>query len=56
MSYVFIIKLCEKQNKTLILSHINEQPRKTLEKAKLVDKVLFAENIDSALEMAENQK
>ena len=51
-----IIKVCEKQNKTLILSHINEQPKKTLEKAKLLDKVLIADNIDIAIEMAENKK
>ncbi len=51
-----IIKLCKKQNKTLILSHINKQPVKTLEKAKLLDEVLIAENIDAALEMAEKQK
>lgn len=47
-----IIKLCKKQGKTIILSHLNEQPVKTLEKAKLLDEVLIAENIDEALEMA----
>jgi SulP family sulfate permease len=50
-----IFRLCKKQNKTLILSHVNEQPLKTLEKAKLLEKVLIAENIDAALEMAEKQ-
>ena len=52
-SFETIIKLCKKQNKTLILSHVNEQPMKSLEKAKLLDKVLVADNIDTAIEMAE---
>ena len=47
-----IIKTCKKQGKTLILSHVNEQPMHSLEKAKLLDEVLIAENIDEALEMA----
>ena len=47
-----IIKLCKKQNKTLILSHVNEQPMHSLEKAKLLEEVIVAENIDAALEMA----
>ena len=47
-----IIKLCRNQNKTLILSHVNEQPMKALEKAKLLDEIQLAENIDAALEMA----
>ena len=55
-SFETIIKQCKKQNKTLILSHVNEQPRKTLEKAGMLDKILIAENIDSALTMAENHK
>ncbi len=55
-SFETIIRLCKKQNKTLILSHVNEQPRKTLEKAGMLDKILVAENIDAALIMAENQK
>ena len=50
-----IIKLCKKQNKTLILSHTNQQPLKTLEKAKLLDHILLADNIDEALEMAVKQ-
>ena len=55
-SFETIIKLCKKQNKTLILSHVNEQPMKSLEKAKLIDKILFADNIDDAIEMATVQK
>lgn len=47
-----IIKLCKKQGKTIILSHVNEQPMQSLEKAKLLDEVIVAENIDTALEMA----
>lgn len=50
-----IIKTCKKQGKTLILSHVNEQPMHSLEKAKLLDEVLIAENIDAALEMAGNK-
>ncbi len=55
-SFETIIKLCQKQNKTLILSHVNEQPLKTLEKANLLEKIVIADNIDSALEIAQNQK
>ncbi len=51
-----IIKLCKKQNKTLILSHVNEQPKKTLEKAKLLDEIIISDNIDRAIEMAAVQK
>ena len=51
-----IIKTCKKQGKTLILSHVNEQPLHSLEKAKLLEEVLIAENIDAALEMAEQKK
>ena len=50
-----IIKLCKKQGKTIILSHVNEQPMKSLEKAKLLDEILIAENIDDALSMAEKK-
>ncbi len=48
-----IVKLCEKQDKALILSHVNDQPMKTLEKAKLIDKIILADNIDDALAKAE---
>jgi SulP family sulfate permease len=54
-SFETIIKLCKKQGKTLILSHVNEQPMKTLEKAGLLKDILLADNIDIALEMAENR-
>ena len=48
-----IVKLCEKQDKTLIFSHVNDQPMKTLEKAGLLDRIMLADNIDAALEKAE---
>ena len=48
-----IIKLCHKQGKTLILSHVNEQPMKTLEKAGLLDEIQLADSIDTALAMAQ---
>lgn len=47
-----VISECKKQDKTIILSHVNEQPMQSLEKAKLHDEVLIAQNIDEALEMA----
>ena len=47
-----IVKLCKKQNKKLIFSHVNEQPRGALEKAGLLDEIILASNIDEALEMA----
>lgn len=52
-SFETIIRLCEKQDKTLILSHVNEQPMKTLEKAGLLDHIILADNIDEALMKAE---
>ncbi len=50
-----IIKMCKKQGKTIILSHVNEQPMQSLEKAKLLNEVIVAENIDAALEIAESK-
>ena len=46
---------CAKNHVTLILSHVNEQPRKTMEKAGFVEKVgadNFCEHIDAALARA----
>ena len=51
-----IIKLCKKKNKILILSHVNEQPMKTIQKAGLVNEILVADNIDVAIEMAQQYK
>lgn len=47
-----IVKLCKKQGKKLIFSHVNEQPMKSLEKAGLLSEVTLAANIDEALELA----
>lgn len=47
---------CVKKNTTLILSHVNEQPMKAMEKAGFVDMVggqYFCRNIDEAIYMAE---
>ena len=47
---------CKRQKITLVLSHVNEQPMKVMEKAGFVDKVgreNFCENIDAAIERAE---
>ncbi len=55
-SFESIIKLCKKQNKTLILSHVNEQPMKTLKKSgmyKEIGEENICRNIDSALKRAE---
>jgi SulP family sulfate permease len=54
-SFETIVKMCKKKNKTLILSHVNEQPMKTLEKAGLLNDILLADNIDAALEMAQSR-
>ena len=56
-SFESIVKLCKKQGKTLILSHVNEQPMKTLEKSGLMDKIgreNICENIDAAILRAES--
>ena len=47
---------CRRQKITLVLSHVNEQPMKVMEKAGFVDKVgreNFCENIDAAIARAE---
>ncbi|MBQ9946196.1 MAG: sulfate permease [Clostridia bacterium] len=56
-SFESIVKLCKKQGKTLILSHVNEQPMKTLEKSGLMDEIgreNICENIDAAILRAES--
>ena len=56
-SFESIIKLCKKQGKTLILSHVNEQPMKTLEKSGLMEEIgreNICENIDAAILRAES--
>lgn len=55
-SFESLVKLCKKQNKTLILSHVNEQPMKTLRKSgmyKEIGEENICRNIDSALKRAE---
>ncbi len=50
-----VYDICQKKEVTLILSHVNEQPKKMMEKAGFVEKVgerNFRENIDAALEWA----
>ena len=51
-----LLKRCQKKGITLILSHVNPQPMKVMEKAGYVDKVgrdNFCENIDAAIAKAE---
>ena len=50
---------CQKKNITLILSHVNEQPLRTMKKAgfdKLVGEENFCAHIDDALKRAEESK
>ena len=50
-----LLGICKKRNMTLILSHVNEQPMKVMEKAGFIEKAgreNFCENIDKALERA----
>ena len=51
-----LYKNCEKRGITLILSHVNQQPMKVMEKAGFAQKVgqeNFCENIDTAIRRAE---
>jgi SulP family sulfate permease len=51
-----LYKNCEKRGITLILSHVNQQPMKVMEKADFAQKVgqeNFCENIDRAIKRAE---
>jgi SulP family sulfate permease len=51
-----LYKNCEKRGITLILSHVNQQPMKVMEKAGFAQKVgqeNFCENIDRAIKRAE---
>lgn len=54
-SFESIIRLCKKKNKTLILSHVNEQPMKTLVKSGMLEEIgeeNICKNIDEALKRA----
>ena len=47
---------CKKKNVTLILSHVNEQPMRVMQKAgfaNMVGQKNFCKNIDEAIERAE---
>lgn len=55
-SFEAIVKMCKKKGKTLILSHVNEQPMKTLVKSGLIAEIgeeNVCENIDAAISRAE---
>lgn len=56
-SFEAIVKLCKKQGKTLILSHVNEQPMKTLKKSGMLSEIgeeNICANIDEAILKAES--
>ncbi len=58
-SFESLIKVCKKSGKTLILSHVNEQPLNTLKKAGLLEEIgeeNVCANIDEALLHAANVK
>ena len=51
------LETCNKRDMTLLLSHVNEQPMKVMEKAGFIAKIgkeNICDNIDKALERAEN--
>ena len=55
-SFESIIKMCKASDKTLILSHVNEQPMKTLRKSgmyKEIGEENICRNIDAALKRAD---
>ncbi len=54
-----LLEKCEKKNIKLILSHVNEQPMRIMEKAGFVEKIgkeYFCEHIDDAISKAEQLK
>ena len=56
-SFEALIKVCKKDGKTLILSHVNEQPMNTLKKSGLLEEIgedNICANIDEALERAKS--
>ncbi len=58
-SFEAVVKRCKKDGKTLILSHVNEQPMKTLRKSGLLSEIgeeNVCTNIDEALKKAETIK
>ena len=51
------LEICHKRGMTLVLSHVNKQPMKVMEKAGFIEKIgreNLCENIDKALERAGN--
>lgn len=55
-SFESLVKLCKKDGKTLILSHVNEQPMSTLKKSGMLDEIgeeNICANIDEALARAQ---
>ena len=58
-SFESLIKVCKKSGKTLILSHVNEQPMNTLKKSGLLSEIgeeNICANIDEALLLATGMK
>ncbi len=58
-SFEAVLKRCKKDGKTLILSHVNEQPMKTLRKSGLLEEIgeeNVCANIDEAILRAEQIK
>ena len=54
-----LLNLCKKRGISLILSHVNEQPMKVMEKAGFIEKIgreNCCDNIDKSLERAESLK
>ena len=52
-----LLEICKKRNMKLILSHVNEQPMKVMEKSGFMEKLgkdNFCDNIDRALERAKS--
>ncbi len=57
LAFKSLIKVCKKKNITLILSHLNEQPSKAIEKSGLAEQIgseNLCANIDEALMRASN--
>ncbi len=54
-----VLEFCKKRGMTLILSHVNEQPMKVMEKSRFIEKLgkeNLCESIDKSLERAESMK
>ena len=54
-----VLEFCKKRGMTLILSHVNEQPMKVMEKSGFIEKLgkeNLCESIDKSLERAESMK